>query len=248
MKIAFVDSGIGGLSVVAKTYEKKSGEFFYYADSDYMPYGALTETVLKDHLAKVTEKLLKADAKVIVLACNTATAVAIDYLRERYKEIAFVGTEPALKPALCFDGNILVLATPLTLKQKRFLRLTEEGKRQVIAPDCSRLAYLIEKDYPDLTAAKRFLDNAVAPYLDCGIGAVVIGCTHYAYLEDYIQKKYRLRTVSGSAGVVRQLCRVAPEECFGDENLLRVKSGEESGQKLLEERAKFVCGVEVAPF
>lgn len=248
MKIAFLDSGIGGLSVVAKTYEKKSGEFLYYSDSDYMPYGALTETVLRDHLAKVTEKLLKADAKVIVLACNTATAVAIDCLRERYKEAVFVGTEPALKPALCFDGNILVLATPLTLRQKRFVRLVEEGRRQVIAPDCSRLAYLIERDYPDMTEAERFVDRTLALYLDCDIGAAVIGCTHYAYIEEYLQKKYRIRTVSGAGGVVRQICRVAPAECFGGENLLRVKSGDEKGQRLLEERAMKICGVEVAPF
>lgn len=247
MKIAFIDSGIGGLSVVKKAYEKRGGEFIYYADGDYMPYGALTEKVLSDHLAKVVQKLKDKGAGVIVLACNTATAVSIDFLREKFKDLIFVGTEPAVRPALCFDGDILVLATPLTLAQKRFSRLLVSDKAKAFyTPDCARLAYLIERDFPYLKEAERALDKIVAPYLCRDIGAVVIGCTHYAFLEEYIKRRYALNVVSGAGGVVRQLFKVAPPTCFSQDKLLYVKNGDESGQKLLEERARLICAVDVA--
>lgn len=248
MKIAFIDSGIGGLSVVKKAYEKKGGEFIYYADSDYMPYGALTERVLSDHIAKVVQKLAVDGAGVIVLACNTATAVCIDALREKFRDLVFVGTEPAVKPALCFDGDVLVLATPLTLAQRRFSRLLVSDKAKAFyTPDCSRLAYLVERDFPYLEKAERELDKIIAPYLYRDIGSVVIGCTHYAYLEEYIKRRYTFNVVSGAGGVVRQLYNVAPEECFGNEKLLLVRSGDEKEQKLLEERARLICGALVAP-
>lgn len=248
MKIAFIDSGIGGLSVVAKVFEKKSGEFLYYADTDYMPYGALTESVLKNHISKVVEKLACLGAKVIVLACNTATAVCIDGLREKFPNLIFVGTEPAVKPALCFDKDILVLATPLTLAQPRFRRLLmASGEKKVYTPDCTGLAYLTERDYPDISEACKLLDKIIVPLPVEGIGAVVTGCTHYAFLEEYLSKRYKFKVVSGIGGVVRQLSRVAPSDCFSSDTLLYVKSGDEKGQKKLEERARMICKVEVAP-
>lgn len=249
MKTAFLDSGIGGLTIVAKTFERKGGEFLYYSDSDYMPYGALTANVLTSHLKKVTEKLIKEGAGVIVLACNTATAVCIDELRKEFKDIIFVGTEPAVKPALCFEGDVLVLATPLTLMQKRFVRLLQSDQGKAFyTPDCARLAYLIERDFPCLKEAERMLDLILAPYLDRNIGSVVIGCTHYSYLEDYIRRRYKFNVVSGAGGVVRQLLKVAPKDCFSDERLLKVHSGDQSMQKVLEERARLVCGVDVTSF
>lgn len=249
MKIAFIDSGIGGLSVVAEVYRQKSGEFLYYADTDYMPYGALTVNVLRRHLEKVVEKLVSLGASTVVLACNTATAVAIDGLREKFPDVVFVGTEPAVKPALCFDGDVLVLATPLTLAQPRFSRLLVSDKGKAFyTPDCSRLAYIIERDFPDMAEVKKAADKIIAPYLDKNIGSVVIGCTHYAYIAEYIAKRYGFRVVSGVGGVVRQLIKVAQKQCFSDQRLLRVHSGDESGQKTLEKRAEFICGVEIASF
>lgn len=249
MKIAFLDSGIGGLSVAAKLFEKKQGEFLYYADSDYMPYGALTENVLKSHLKKVSSKLISLGAGVIVLACNTATAVAIDDLREEFPQTTFVGTEPAVKPALCFDKDVIVLATPLTLRQKRFSRLlTSYDGRRFITPDCGRLAYLIERDYPDMKEASALVDEILAPFAGSDTKTVVIGCTHYTYLEEYIKRRYAFNVVSGTGGVVRQIIKVADKSCFSSPSLLRVYSGISAEQSVLQDRAKAVCKVEVAPF
>ncbi len=245
MKIAFIDSGIGGLSVVSRVYAHRKGEFIYFADTEYMPYGALTASVLSRHLEKVCERLISSGVCVIVLACNTATAVCIDGLREKFRNTVFVGTEPALKPALCFEKDVLVLATPLTLAQKRFSRLLSlNAAKAVYTPDCTGLAYVIERDFPDMRKAEREADRIIAPYLGKEIGSVVIGCTHYAFLENYLKKRYGFNVVSGAGGVVRQLFKVAPPECFGEENLLRVISGDEKGQRLLEKRAALICGVE----
>lgn len=249
MKIAFIDSGIGGLTVAAQTFAKCGGEFLYYADSDYMPYGALTAEVLTGHLKKVVGRLKNYGAGVIVLACNTATAVCIDALREQFYDVIFVGTEPAVKPATCFDGDVLVLATPLTLAQKRFNRLLQSDKGKAFyTPDCTGLAYLVERDYPHLKEAERLLDLIVAPYIGKDIGSVVIGCTHYAYLEDYIRRRYKWKVVSGAGGVVRQLLKVAPQECFSRQKLLMVHSGDIDGQSVLEKRAGIICGVDTEGF
>lgn len=248
MKIAFLDSGIGGLTVAAKTFAKRNGEFLYYADSDNMPYGAMTAKVLTRHICKVTEKLIDLGAGVIVLACNTATAVCVDVLRERFPDVIFVGTEPAVKPAMCFDGDVIVLATPLTLAQPRFAKLLYGNSDKIFyTPDCSSLAAIVERDFPFLKNAERAVDVALAPYLGKNVGSVVIGCTHYAYLKAYLAKRYPFRIVSGAGGVVRQLLRVAPEECFSRQSLLRVFSGDREKQSLLEERAALVCKVAVAP-
>lgn len=213
-----------------------------------MPYGALTPDVLKRHVGKVVQKLVALGAGVVVLACNTATAVCIDSLRKDFPSVVFVGTEPAVKPALCFGGDVLVLATPLTLAQPRFSRLLRsDAGKAFYTPDCSDLAYLVERDFPDLSKARRALDVILAPYLGKDIGSVVIGCTHYAFLQDYIEKRYGLSVVSGAGGVVRQLVKVAPAQCFSGERLLRVHSGDSSSQALLEERARLICGVETAP-
>lgn len=249
MKIAFLDSGIGGLSIVARTFARKGGEFLYYADNDHMPYGAMTADVLCRQISKVVEKLVACGASVVTLACNTATAVCVDVLRKEFPSVYFVGTEPAVKPALCFGGDVLVLATPLTLAQPRFSRLLKsDSGKAFYTPDCSDLAYLVERDFPDLTKAQRTLDAIIAPYLGKDVGSVVIGCTHYSFLQSYIEKRYGFNVVSGAGGVVRQLIKTAPEECFSGERLLVIHSGSENKQKLLEERARFICGVETAPF
>ncbi len=249
MKIAFLDSGIGGLSVVEKVFEKKGGEFLYYSDNKYMPYGALTAKVLSDHIASVCEKLVSAGAETIVLACNTATATCIDRLRAEFPKVSFVGTEPAVRPALCFDGDVLVLATPLTLAQPRFKRLlvANDGRR-FLTPDCSGLAFLVERDFPDISAAQKLLDRIIAPYVGEKTGAVVLGCTHYSYLEVYIRRRYGLSVVSGAGGVVRQLFKVAPADSFCQPPLLKVACGDEEGLGLLVSRARSICKVDVEPY
>lgn len=246
MKIAFLDSGIGGLTVVKKLMQRKSGEFLYYADNDYMPYGSMTKQVLISHLSKVCEDLTKRGAELIVLACNTATAVAIDFLRQKYPETRFVGTEPAIKPARLFGEKTVVLATPLTLAQPRFARLVSDNGCVVFTPDCAGLAYEIEKCYPDLSSACRLVDKILAPFADTGIASIVLGCTHYVYLEDYLAKRYSLKILDGIGGVTASVIRQAPQGSFCDENLLRLISGDESQGARLIQIAKSVCGCEVA--
>lgn len=240
MKIAFIDSGIGGLSTLRKFFEKKKARVLYYADQRNMPYGAMSATVLKFHLKKVCEYLISEGAEVVVLACNTATAVAVEYLREQFKEVVFVGSEPAIKPAMCFEGDIIAMATPLTLQQPKFDRLIKNCKGNILLPDCGQLAYSIESNFPDMKIPQQLVDKILLPYFDDKTGCIVLGCTHYVFLKEYIKKKYKVPVVDGSGGVVRQLIKYSHDFCQEQQSELAIcLNGEEQKQFLT--KAKCIC-------
>lgn len=240
MKIAFIDSGIGGLSTLHKFFERKKAGVLYYADQSNMPYGAMSATVLRYHLKKVCDFLIGEGAEVIVLACNTATAVAVEFLREQFSNRVFIGSEPAVKPAMCFEGDIIVMATPLTLQQPKFERLIKNCKGNILIPDCRHLADCIEKDYPDFTMAQMLIDKILLPYFGDNTGCIVLGCTHYVFLKEYIKKKYKVPVVDGSGGVVRQLIKYSQDFCKEQQSELAIYvNGEEQSQFLT--KAKNIC-------
>ncbi len=186
--IGIFDSGIGGLSVAAAMADLLPEEtFLYVADNAYAPYGPRSEGEILRRSQKITRYLLGAGAKMIVVACNTATSIAIDALRAEHPEVPFVGMEPAVKPAAAAKG-VGVLATAATLKSGRYLALRDEHlKGKPLFEDaCVGLVPLIEAEPAGSPPLRAKLREILTPMLAGGIDALVLGCTHYPMVGEDI--------------------------------------------------------------
>ncbi len=191
--IAVVDSGVGGITVLRKLYKLMPNEdYIYFGDSANAPYGIKTKEEIKNLTVKACEALMERGAKAVVIACNTATSAAASYLREKYPDFIFIGLEPALKPAALSKDNpkVLVLATPLTLKEEKFDKLMArfEGKAEFIKLPAPELVKFIESGNLDSDEEIAYLDEILAPYADNKVDAVVLGCTHFPFARKCIQK------------------------------------------------------------
>lgn len=192
--IGVYDSGVGGISILKKLKEYLPYEdFLYYGDSANAPYGGKRKDdiiLLADDSVK---KLIAEGVKAVVVACNTATSAAIDFLRDKYTSVPIVGVEPALKPAIMHEnhGRILVMATQATLRLEKFHKLeekyvSEEEMRNVIILPCPGLVDEIEKGDPHSPPVVELLNEFLSPYKE-KIRTVVLGCTHYPFLKDEIR-------------------------------------------------------------
>lgn len=211
MKIGVFDSGIGGLSIINRLVEVLPKEnFIFFEDSLNNPYGEKTDEELRKIVSKVVDYLLEQDCKLIVIACNTATTRCISYLRNKYKDIVFVGTEPAIKVA-CDNNyeNILVMATPATISSERTHFLVDNNKKEfekVYLVSCDGLANAIEFNRED--DQERIIKNIYEEYKDMNIDAIVLGCTHYPLIKDKISKYFKdVVLLDGSDGVARECKR-----------------------------------------
>ena len=183
--IAVFDSGVGGISVLRRLRQRLPGErFLYYGDSAHAPYGQRSPEQIKALTFAAVERILTRPVKALVVACNTATAVAIDDLRSRYPQLLIIGIEPALK--LAADrypgGTVCMLSTPATLKSPRVTRLMEaHSDRCTFIPlGTPELALLVEQGQGNGPQARQLLEQLFAPYKD-RLDAVILGCTHYPY-------------------------------------------------------------------
>ena len=191
-RIGVFDSGVGGLSVLrALRRQLPTAQLHYVADSAHAPYGERDAGHALERSMRITAHLLAHGAQLIVVACNTATAVAAVALRERWPGVPFVGVEPGLKPALSLtrNGRIGVMATAATLRSEKFGRLLESvaGKASVQLQECDGLAAAIERgrlDAPDLIA---LVQAHCAPLRAADVDCVVLGCTHYPFVAHHIQ-------------------------------------------------------------
>ena len=188
-KIGVFDSGIGGLTTLAEIRATLPNEsFIYYGDSKNNPYGEKTREELDNITERIVNYLVKSGVKLVVIACNTATTQCIETLREKFPEMLFVGTEPAIKLA-CDSGykNILVMATPGTVEAERTQQLVAENQRpqqKLTLVPCAGLAEAIEeKDAVNISAK---LHEILEPFEYDKIDAVVLGCTHYLHAKDEI--------------------------------------------------------------
>lgn len=217
--IGFFDSGLGGISVLRGTRRLLPGEdYLYYGDSAHAPYGVRTVAQVQELSLQAAEFLLAHGAKALVIACNTATSAAAAMLREKYPHLPIIGTEPAIKPAVQAHpgGRVLVMATEMTLREQKFLELWDSLREQaqIVPVPCTGLMEFVEQGILDGEAVERFLKNILEPYLQEPVDAVVLGCTHYPFLEPGI------RAVIGKApviydsadGVARQLKRRLEEQ------------------------------------
>lgn len=191
--IGIFDSGAGGLTVLRELVKVLPHEkYVYYADSANCPYGDKSPEFIIKRSLSICENLLSRGASLIVVACNTATAAAISTLRARWPEVPFVGMEPAVKPAALntHTGVVGVLATAGTLKGGNYLDLREKYSDKVTVVEHIGRGFveLVEKGEMSGANAEAVVRDAVEPLLSAGADTLVLGCTHYPFLENVIAK------------------------------------------------------------
>ena len=217
--VAVFDSGLGGISVLRELVRTLPREnYLYFGDSLHAPYGTKTPQEVVDLSLQAADRLLSQGAKALVVACNTATSAAIRTLRKTYPELAIVGTEPAIKPAVERHpgGRILMLATAMTVQEEKFQRLKAQydDQAQIIPIACSGLMEYVEQGILRGAEVEGYLLDKLEPYLKVPIDAVVLGCTHYPFLRGAIRRIVgrRPEIIDGSIGIARQLERRLEEQ------------------------------------
>ncbi|MDR1496945.1 MAG: glutamate racemase [Puniceicoccales bacterium] len=191
--IGMFDSGVGGMSVFEEVTALMPNEsVVYFADTAHCPYGGRSDREVVGFCEEVSHFLTGLGCKLIVVACNTATAVAIDGLRQRFVGVPFVGMEPAVKPAVkeSRSGVIGVLATTGTFRGRLFRETLARhaGSVRVIEADGAGLVELVEAGKGDSPEADALLRERLAPLLAAGIDSLVLGCTHYPFLSAAIRR------------------------------------------------------------
>lgn len=216
--IGVFDSGIGGISVLRELIRIMPLEnYIYFGDSGNAPYGVKPTEKVRELSLGIAQKLIDQDVKAIVVACNTATSASVRLMRELYKDMVVVGIEPAVKPAVLSKtgSKILVLATPVTLREEKFKRLIEPYKNQseIISVPCDNLAEMIEMSEPR-EKIKKYLESTLAPYLEMSPDAVVLGCTHYPFVSDIISEVTgeNVKIFDGGPGVAKETKRRLEEK------------------------------------
>lgn len=216
MEIGIFDSGIGGITVLHEALKLLPYEnYIYYADTKNVPYGTKPKDEVKKYIFDAAEFIISQGVKALVIACNTATSVAIQDLRERYS-IPIIGMEPAVKPAVEKNGScskrVLVTATPLTLKEEKLKNLIARVDNEHIV-DLLPLPGLV-----GFAEKFDFSDDTVIPYLKEQLstfdlkqyGTIVLGCTHFPLFRD----KFRMLIpesvdlIDGCNGTIRNLKRI----------------------------------------
>lgn len=217
--IGVFDSGIGGLSVLRELYRFLPQEHYvYYADTAHCPYGEKSREYIIDRACSITSFLLEKGCDMIVVACNTATAAAIRTLRQKWPDVPFVGIEPAVKPAalLSNSGVIGVLATAGTLKGGNYLDLRDrysEAVKVVEHVGCG-FVELVERGVLQGEEAENVVGAAVKPLIDEGADNIVLGCTHYPFLEKAIRAvcPEETKIINPAPAVAAQASRLYPCE------------------------------------
>lgn len=210
MKIGVFDSGAGGRSVAAAVERAvPEHQIIYRQDSKNVPYGNKTGAQLFELVVPILQELEEQGCKVIVIACNTVTTTIIERLRT-VLTVPLIGIEPMIKPAvqLSKSGVITVCATPATLQSARYKHLKDTYAKhtRVIEPDCSNWAMMIEKDQMD----QQHLSATIQDSLSKGSDVFVMGCTHYHWIEEKLEKLVKNRAVimQPEQPAITQLMRV----------------------------------------
>ncbi|GFI23720.1 glutamate racemase 2 [Lachnospiraceae bacterium] len=215
MNIGIFDSGIGGLTILHQAMILMPQEkFLFYADTDHVPYGTKSREQVISYVDQVIQFMISHDCKAVVIACNTATAVAAELMRNRYAFLPIIGIEPAVKPAVKESGGkrVLVVATPLAVHEKRLKNLVErvDDAHLVDLLELPGLVEFAERGEFVSEQVTTYLQERFADYKLEQYGELVLGCTHFNYFKDTFQKLMpsHIHLIDGSLGTVRQLMRV----------------------------------------
>lgn len=236
--IGLFDSGIGGLSILRAIRQQMPFEsILYFGDQYHVPYGPRSLNEVRGFSESITRFLLDQGAKVIVIACNAASAASLSYLREIFPDVPFVGMEPAVKPAVeqtktCKVG---VLATPATFQGALYASVVERFVHGVrlLQHTCPGLVAQIEKGELNTEATRHILEEALLPMIEEEIDTVVLGCTHYPFVIPLIEQIVgpRVKVIDPSPAIARQTerllqARAQTRKTEGDVRLEFFTSGE----------------------
>ncbi len=220
LPIGFMDSGLGGISVLKEAIKVMPYEdFIYYGDSLHAPYGTKDPSIIRELTFHVVETLLERGIKGLAVACNTATSAAVRQLRIIYPDLPIVGIEPAVKPAVeaYHGGRILVMATPMTIKQKKFHHLLDQyrDRAEIVPVSCKGLMEFVEEGQLGGAFLDDYFAEYLGPVLTDDTETIVLGCTHYPFLRPQLRKFLGNRTIQlidGSLGTSLELRRRLKEQ------------------------------------
>jgi glutamate racemase len=231
MRIGFIDSGVGGLSILEAVRALVPADYFYMMDNRYLPYGTKSELFIRQRLKQLTEHLLTYQVDLIVIACNTATTQAVDWLRQQF-DLPFVGVVPAIKPAAfyCAGAKMALLATPATVEGHYIKRLVADyaGESQVQLVGSSELVMLAEQK---VWAGADIKAEVAQVIKDSGLNefapkAIILGCTHFPFLAQEIRSAFTdapklfdtadaiARRVQHLAAAIIPLYKEKSQDCF----------------------------------
>ena len=210
-KIALYDSGLGGLSILGRLVEKDLGvDYLYWADREYLPLGSRSGEFIRERLERVTLKLQQWGAQVLILACNTATAQAIDFLRQRFR-IPIIGVEPYIN-AINNNPDIkkwFALMTPQTAQSSRFEYLQEklDPQKKITVIPCPDLAMMIENEWENTKALENYIIHHLKPLLPehTESTGAILGCTHYRFISSLLEKNLLVKTFSTEEAIAKRL-------------------------------------------
>ncbi len=251
--VGLFDSGIGGLTVAYAIIQQLPEEqLLYFGDTARLPYGTKSPGTIQQYSAGITQFLLDKGAKLIVVACNTASAAALNHLRRQWPEVPFVGMEPAVKPGAraTRSGKVGILATAGTFKSQRYSSLMHRFAREVqlLENPCLGLVERIEAGDTDSPEMEAFLRSILEPMLEAGADTFVLGCTHYPFVQPLIEKIVgpEATVINPAPAVARQVERVLSERQALSPKLAGPHRFYVSGHPAPFERmARLLLGVEV---
>ena len=215
MKIGFYDSGLGGIKTLKDIIDMGlKGEIFFLADEKNKPYGTKEPEDVKKIAIENVQKLVDLGCKIVVVACNTATSVAIQDLREKFENIEIIGTEPAVKLAIKEHSSkkILVIATTVTVKGEKLHKLIDslDAKEKIELLATDKLVQLVEDENftQNQKNVNEYIYNFLKPYDLTEYSHIVLGCTHFPIVKENIQgivKDYNIKVIDGNDGIGRNL-------------------------------------------
>jgi glutamate racemase len=222
-KIAFLDSGLGGVTVLREAVKLLPEEdHIYYADNLNAPYGPKAKEEVKQHVFNAVKFIVTLDIKALVVACNTATSVAIEDLRQQY-DFPVIGMEPAIKPAIekykKTGKKILLLATDLSLKEEKLRQLITKMDADNIIDSLSlpKLVTFVERLESNEKMITKYIQQSLLSYDMNSYGAVVLGCTHYVVYSHLFRKilPIEIDIVDGNVATIKHL-----KDVLGQQSLL----------------------------
>lgn len=224
LKIGIFDSGIGGLTVLHQaliTLPKE--DYIYYADTDNVPYGIKTREEIIGYVDRAVDFLVGKGVKAIVIACNTATSTAADYVRSKYT-LPILGMEPAVKPAVAksHGKRVMVIATPVTVREEKLRALIEQVDDEHLV-DLVALPGLVsfaEAGIFEGNEIEQYLRHELSDYHLANYSALILGCTHFNYFKDSYCKVFPkgISFIDGSVGTVNYLKRILTERNLLENN------------------------------
>lgn len=214
-KVGIIDSGIGGLSILKELLAKNlNAEYFYISDEQNVPYGNKDQAFMLKQMTEMAQKLIDKSVSIILIACNTATAETINQLRQKFPDQTFVGIEPYinyLNKTNVKDKKVALILTQATFRSSRFKDLVkrQDPHGEIKIYPLENLAMIIESlKYRSFDSLQHQIDSQLDILKEKSIDLLILGCTHYPIIKNYIERSLRLETINPTGAVVQQLIKV----------------------------------------